>query len=178
MLWKKKYKKILRRKVLYFCLIFGFTCANGIITITNYIPGLMTKDLKYGEATATTIVLLVGIANMVGRFGSGCIGMIGVEARCGCFLLTLILGGIAHLIIPFWNAYTMLVIHAFTTGIASGTYDRYKWFSMHAVIIQIIILFKHIHHLIYIYIVALLISSYYYYNIIICFLCMQLLFRL
>ena len=122
------YKTIFRQKILYVCIVFGFTIANSIATTANFIPGFMTKDLDYNDNDASTLLLIVGLANTICRLGSGAIGNYGVKIRYFSQLIVLTLGGVMTLILPFWTPYSMLVTHAAITGIASGMYTQfYKW---------------------------------------------------
>ena len=115
-----RYKFIFGQKIIYVCMAFGGTISNAIISTTNFIPGLMTKDLDYSDSDATTLVLIVGITNIVSRAGSGLVGNHGVRTRYLSTLIILTIGGVMTLMLPFWNPYPVLIIHAIVTGTASG----------------------------------------------------------
>ena len=117
-----RYKTIFRQKILYVCILFGFSIGNCIATTANFIPGFITKDLDYNDDDASTLLLIVGLANIISRLGSGAIGNYGVKTRYISVLIVLTLGGFMTLLLPFWTPYAMLVTHAAMTGIASGTY--------------------------------------------------------
>ena len=116
------YKTIFRQKILYVIIMCGFSTAHAIGTTANFIPGFVTKDLDYNDDDASTLILIVGLANIISRLGSAFIGNYGVKTRYMSELIVLILGGIMTLILPFCTPYAMLATHAAVTGIASGKY--------------------------------------------------------
>lgn len=86
-----------------------------------YLP-ILASDLGYEKSEGASLIMIIGIANTIGRVLAGCIAD---QMWTDSLLInnfSLVVGGIATICVPFITRYEFLGVYSFVFGCCIGGY--------------------------------------------------------